>query len=116
MFVCSYTNTCVSVDSIVPDFNPPIVSFDKRYKIVKKIGEGAFGVVSLGELENGSKIAIKSFKKSDMQITFEVFQLYQREAILAGQLNNKFILNQLGILSLEYSLVQEFAKYGVLGM
>jgi hypothetical protein len=56
-------------------------------KPIRKIGQGAFGVVTRCDLDDGTPVAVKSFRlEREVGITFEVFQLFQREALLASML------------------------------
>lgn len=48
-------------------------------------------------------------------ISYEAFEEFLYEATLANRLKNPYILRQIGVDGAEFALIQEIAKFGVLG-
>ena len=58
------------------------------------MGEGAFGLVYRGYTEEGAEVAVKKFKSPTNVISWAAFREFQHEAIIANDLDNKFLLRQ----------------------
>ena len=58
----------MSTEDSITDTTPTEVILDQRYRILRKIGEGGFGVIYEGEnLHTGEKVAIKEQKTGDIR-------------------------------------------------
>jgi serine/threonine protein kinase len=84
------------------------------------VGEGSFGLVRKAISDDGTPLAIKSFKglpvgQGGHAVGYDTFLEFQREAIMHASLENKYLLKFYGILWPDYSIVLEFVQDGVLG-
>jgi hypothetical protein len=120
--MCHHISKSLLIENMAPDLTlPRLKSYHDRYIEGEKLGVGAFGSVSKGELkEGGSPIAIKRFNSFGTEegtgfVSWEVFLSFQYEALIACGLNNKFLVRQFGIDLRELVLIQELIPHDTLG-
>jgi hypothetical protein len=139
---CHHLPKSILLEHVVPDILlPHIRSYHDRYVELETLGEGAFGRVTRAEFrETGLVVAVKHFlsastasalhtptntnsrvsidaqrSSEEASLNWASYSSFQYEAELASNLENKFLVRQLGIDIKELALVLEFAPHGVLG-
>ncbi|XP_037483051.1 putative receptor-like protein kinase At4g00960 [Triticum dicoccoides] len=81
-----------------------------NFSINNKLGEGGFGEVFKGELQNGMKIAVKRLSKNSAQ----GFDELKNELVLANRLKHKNLVPLLGVCLQEKLVVYEYMPNGSL--
>ncbi|XP_020196727.1 cysteine-rich receptor-like protein kinase 34 [Aegilops tauschii subsp. strangulata] len=81
-----------------------------NFSIDNKLGEGGFGEVFKGELQNGMKIAVKRLSKNSAQ----GFDELKNELVLANRLEHKNLVPLLGVCLQEKLVVYEYMPNGSL--
>ncbi|XP_048573024.1 cysteine-rich receptor-like protein kinase 44 [Triticum urartu] len=81
-----------------------------NFSINNKLGEGGFGEVFKGEMQDGMKIAVKRLSKDSVQGFGEL----KNELVLANKLKHKNLVQLLGVCLQEKLLVYEYMPNGSL--
>ncbi|KAH6764906.1 hypothetical protein C2S51_016155 [Perilla frutescens var. frutescens] len=100
-----------TVESIQYDFEK-IKAATNNFSHANTLGQGGFGIVYKGKLENGRKIAVKRLSKDSRQGDLE----FKNEVLLLARLQHRNLVKLLGftIKGIERLLVYEFVHNGSL--
>ncbi|EKE39900.1 tyrosine kinase, putative [Entamoeba nuttalli P19] len=81
----------------------------------KKIGEGSFGIVYVGEFR-GNKVAIKKMKESDKQQSS--LDEFEKEVVMLDKFRSEYIIHFYGAVFIhnKICMVTEYAEYGSLSV
>ncbi|XP_023519606.1 cysteine-rich receptor-like protein kinase 10 [Cucurbita pepo subsp. pepo] len=87
----SVVNEMTTMESLQFDFKT-IDSATNKFSEENKLGEGGFGVVFKGRLENGEEIAVKRLSRGSLQGSEE----FKNEVMLVAQLQHRNLVRLLG--------------------
>lgn len=92
-----YVENCQSVSKQVPTVSPPVAAENEiipGYRLIRMIGKGSMGVVSLvEEISTGKRLALKTIRE-ELKDTPEARAFFLREAEIGPQLSHPNIARQ----------------------